>query len=555
MKSRKTVLFAVLAALLALPVCASAQYLGNVRFSEPSRSHLPLDHWVEVAIDYKITAPGGARIWAVPWTDGARNPACSWLPSSPIPSGTGTVVRGFDLYDVDTVDQVRIYMIDVDTSTLVQELFVPLCLFYDDHGVYHIEMSASSPSWLRHGVNLDIGFDYASDHPGNLRITARPFTDGSLTPGYGASGSASLPPSGSYSQWFNFTQDRDVDEVRFQISTEDWSTLLYEVFVPVDLHWRSHGLANLRLNPPPPRSMVYGERVYSAYEYDAPANFELWPAPCFEGSYCYPFYFRGCPAGGYPAGTGVDSTWCYPFDVPRMLDEFRLVMEEAAGPEILTAHLGCCYRYDAHAIRDIAMTPGPAAVLGLNEHVEFNFSYSADNPGGVYIFARPYHGGQLCGDYIAHGSVVYPAGDGAGTGWFTMDSPGEVDQVRFSMRDPSTMDLIFEWFEDAQFFFGETGTATGIEPGEAPQMLALGQNYPNPFNPLTTIPFTLAAEGRVRLRVFDAMGRLVAETLDEIRPAGRNEVPFRAGDLTSGSYFYRVEANGASETRKMTVLK
>jgi len=531
MKSRNTAMLAVLAAILILPVVASGQYLGNVRFSEPSGSHLPLDHWVEVTIDYKVTAPGGARIWVGPMSGGSGTPGAGVSGSVVVPPGSGTVVRGFDVSQPGAVDHVRVYMYDATTVTLVQEIFLPLYLYYDDHGVFHIEMSASSPSWLRHGSNIDIGFDYESSHAGNLRITARPYTDGSLTPGYGASGSVSLPPSGSYSQWFNFTEDRDVDAIRFQITTDDWSTVIHEFLVPVDLHWRSHGIINPSLNPPRPRSMLYGEMLMCRFEYDTPTNYNITVGPAFDGGFCHPF------------------------DGPHDVDEVRIMMREEDGPDLFTGHLGCCYRYDFHAIRDIEFVPGPAAVLGLNENVEINFSYAADYPGGVLIFARPLNDGHLCTNYAAHSSPVYPAGTGVGTAWFTMTAPDEVDQVRFTMKDPSTQEIVFQWFEDARFFFGASGTVTDV-PGDAPpRLLVLEQNYPNPFNPLTVIPFTLAEEGLVRLRIHDMMGRLVAVPLEGRREAGRHEVRFGAEALNSGAYFYSLEFGGETQTRKMMILK
>jgi hypothetical protein len=99
---------------------------------------------------------------------------------------------------------------------------------------------------------------------------------------------------------------------------------------------------------------------------------------------------------------------------------------------------------------------------------------------------------------------------------------------------------------------------TGI--GDTPAIARLGQNYPNPFNPETSIPFSLARDGRATLRIFDVNGRLVVTLLDERRDAGehiarwngRNARGFAA---SSGIYFARLEANGATETRKMVLLK
>ncbi|MDH4036955.1 MAG: S8 family serine peptidase [Candidatus Krumholzibacteria bacterium] len=102
--------------------------------------------------------------------------------------------------------------------------------------------------------------------------------------------------------------------------------------------------------------------------------------------------------------------------------------------------------------------------------------------------------------------------------------------------------------------------AGGVEPALAPEApVALGnsldQNYPNPFNPRTTISFTLASEGHVRLDVFDVSGRRVASLADGTMGAGRHAIDFNAAGLSSGVYFYRLTAGSFVEQKKMVLLK
>ncbi len=96
--------------------------------------------------------------------------------------------------------------------------------------------------------------------------------------------------------------------------------------------------------------------------------------------------------------------------------------------------------------------------------------------------------------------------------------------------------------------------------GDTPAVASLGANYPNPFNPDTSIPFSLARAGDVTLRVYDVDGALVATLLDAHRAAGSHVVRWngRTDDgrvAPTGVYFARLDANGASETRKMVLLK
>ncbi|MFW5972903.1 MAG: T9SS type A sorting domain-containing protein [Bacteroidota bacterium] len=102
---------------------------------------------------------------------------------------------------------------------------------------------------------------------------------------------------------------------------------------------------------------------------------------------------------------------------------------------------------------------------------------------------------------------------------------------------------------------GEVGTSIDQAPNTLPETVALEQNYPNPFNPETTITYELADRGHVTLHVFDLLGREVTTLVDGVQPAGRHTVLFDASQLTSGSYYYRIESEGTIISRVMTLLK
>jgi hypothetical protein len=84
---------------------------------------------------------------------------------------------------------------------------------------------------------------------------------------------------------------------------------------------------------------------------------------------------------------------------------------------------------------------------------------------------------------------------------------------------------------------------------------SLAQNYPNPFNPTTTINYSLPAQGKVRLIVYDALGREVRKLVDEEKTAGTYNIEFNAEGLASGMYFYRLSAGEMVISKKMILLK
>jgi hypothetical protein len=88
------------------------------------------------------------------------------------------------------------------------------------------------------------------------------------------------------------------------------------------------------------------------------------------------------------------------------------------------------------------------------------------------------------------------------------------------------------------------------------RVFALSQNYPNPFNPTTTIEFTLIKDSKVLLKVYNVLGQEVATLLDGEMQAGiLHRVPFDASRLSSGIYFYRLEAKDNVQVKKLILMK
>jgi|GEM_PF-5496761 len=97
---------------------------------------------------------------------------------------------------------------------------------------------------------------------------------------------------------------------------------------------------------------------------------------------------------------------------------------------------------------------------------------------------------------------------------------------------------------------------SGTETNTVPNEFALAQNYPNPFNPTTNVSFVIRHSSLVTLKVYDVLGREVATLLNnETLEEGSYDVTFDANGLTSGVYFYRIQAGTFSEVKKMVLMK
>jgi hypothetical protein len=93
-----------------------------------------------------------------------------------------------------------------------------------------------------------------------------------------------------------------------------------------------------------------------------------------------------------------------------------------------------------------------------------------------------------------------------------------------------------------------------------PEAFALSQNYPNPFNPTTEIQFTIVNRLLTIVKVFDVLGREVATLVNEVKEPGTYTVQFSAkgengSNLSSGVYFYRLQAGSFVQTKRLLLLR
>jgi hypothetical protein len=102
-------------------------------------------------------------------------------------------------------------------------------------------------------------------------------------------------------------------------------------------------------------------------------------------------------------------------------------------------------------------------------------------------------------------------------------------------------------------------TVTAVENGAAPVEFTLFQNYPNPFNPSTIIQYSLEKPVQVSLKVYNLLGNEVATLVNGRQEAGSYTVPFNTNrgsvSLSSGVYFYRLEAGSFVSMKKLMLTK
>jgi hypothetical protein len=98
-------------------------------------------------------------------------------------------------------------------------------------------------------------------------------------------------------------------------------------------------------------------------------------------------------------------------------------------------------------------------------------------------------------------------------------------------------------------------TSVGPPSADLPTRFSLNQNFPNPFNPSTTIRYGLPARSHVSLTVFNTLGQQISVLQDGEQEAGYNEAQFNATNLSSGVYFYRIQAGDFVQTKRLLLLR
>lgn len=144
---------------------------------------------------------------------------------------------------------------------------------------------------------------------------------------------------------------------------------------------------------------------------------------------------------------------------------------------------------------------------------------------------------------------------------FSMDKSKEAETLYETIRNNYSQSVYSKLAEqrlrqlDKDFEINSPKNLTNIEPVNKFST----SNYPNPFNPSTTITFTLPANEKVVIKIYDMLGREVTELVNEFKTAGKYSVNFDAssagGGLSSGTYFYSITAGNYHQSKKIILLK
>lgn len=219
---------------------------------------------------------------------------------------------------------------------------------------------------------------------------------------------------------------------------------------------------------------------------------------------------------------------------------------------------------------------GDHIMVGMRSDNFFDLPYTEpfSNGGGFYhlyydgakwIVADTAFTNQSVFGFVANRSTIFAATE---NGVFSTDDYGaNWNDVRTGMGNIYTKEL----FATNSYLFASTinglwkrplSEITSIEEKESnellPQKFSLGQNYPNPFNPATIIEYYVGANQEspqhVALEIYDLLGKQITKLVDKKQPAGKYQVIFKANNLASGMYIYKLKAGAFEQSRQMLLL-
>ncbi|MBT7310315.1 T9SS type A sorting domain-containing protein, partial [bacterium] len=221
------------------------------------------------------------------------------------------------------------------------------------------------------------------------------------------------------------------------------------------------------------------------------------------------------------------------------------VVEAGVDEFILTGYTGT---YDSESPQVTVLSPNGGESFNSENTIDVDFNASDNTSVAGTLIMLSYDNGTSW-PVIASGSASAPA-------TFTLpDRTSEMARIRvvafddqLNMRDDVS---------DGYFTIEDGASAVN---NELPHSVLLNGNYPNPFNPSTEISFALPSQGKASLRVFDTAGRLVRTLVSGELAAGNHIVTWNGktdngSNTASGVYFYRLDTESKSMTRKMLLLK
>lgn len=235
------------------------------------------------------------------------------------------------------------------------------------------------------------------------------------------------------------------------------------------------------------------------------------------------------------ADTSSRITRFFLIDAASNSELFELKDEVVLDPASLPVHLNVMAHVEGGPVESVRFNINPGTYAHVEEispyalfrDLEGNYLEGSFSEGEQYLMATPYPETKASG------------------------KQGMPHRIRINVLESASIASSNLSAKATDTFSKSSAQVSGGIPTE----YVLEGNYPNPFNPATTIRFSVPETARIRLAVYDILGREVQRPVDEIKSAGHYEVRIDASSLPSGTYLYRLETPERAFTKSMVLLR
>jgi hypothetical protein len=231
-----------------------------------------------------------------------------------------------------------------------------------------------------------------------------------------------------------------------------------------------------------------------------------------------------------------------------------------AGRTLLGSTPGCTCHQSSSNSSVVVTLSGPSS-LQAGQTGTYTFSVSRTSgtfsTGGIDIAVSSgsLGLGSSTGIKLSSGEIVHSSKfTGATTKTFTYTAPNTTGIVTMAATGAGGTNPP-NWNHATSLTINITPISGITKIEETPNNYNLEQNYPNPFNPVTKINYSILKSSNVNIDVYDILGQKVASLVKEKQDAGTYSVDFDASILSSGVYYYKIEAGEFISVKKMTLVK
>ncbi len=226
---------------------------------------------------------------------------------------------------------------------------------------------------------------------------------------------------------------------------------------------------------------------------------------------------------------------------------------------------------------DIGTYTANSGGIAVDEHLVYQYEPGTTNPYFGIVALNGLSGGIVSADNAATTDDLRSAGIGFLSNGGDNTDPGSGDQRSWIgsslgvLADADTTWVTFaivagddlhdiRFLAEKAFILGEqaglTDLVVGVENSlEIPMNYEISQNYPNPFNPATVIQYALPLQSHVKINVYNTLGQLVTKLVDSDITAGYHQIQFNASNLSSGVYFYSIQAESIDGSKNFQIVK